>query len=249
MLMQVNAFFHGNKLSLMEKLTVHSFLNNNCKFKLFSYDKSFCDIKHDNFELIDANEILDQKHFFTYTGNGDCPANSVGGFSDIFRFKILQQLPGWYVDMDVTCLRSFDELADRPTVFRPSERYGAVANVIKCNNRHFIDDVLQEYHKSINASNNDWVKPLDIFYDTIKKHQLQECIVNKTHFGDDSSKDVMDYIDKNVYELSFIPEYAIHWCNTACTTANWNKRLRVDWNVPRPASLYYCLLEKYGLIK
>lgn len=247
--MQVNAFYYGVEFSLMEKLTIYSFLNNNFKFKLFSYNKNFCDIQHQNFEIIDANEILDKKYFFTYKGNGDCPVNSVGGFSDIFRFKLLQQLKGWYVDMDVTCLKSFDELSDKAVIFRPNEKYGAVANIIKCNNMDFINDVLNEYHKSINESNNDWIKPLDIFYDRIKKYQLQEYIVDKAYFGDDSSSDVIDYVDKNIYELSFIPKYAIHWCNTACTTANWNKRLRVDWNTPRPASLYYCLLQKYGLIK
>lgn len=247
--MQVNAFFYGNKLSLMEKLTIYSFLSNNYKFKLFSYDKSFCDIQHNNFELINANEILEQKHFFTYKGNGDCPANSVGGFSDIFRFKILQQLDGWYVDMDVTCLKNFEEFNNKSIVLRPNERYGAVANIIKCNNKEFINAILEDYCKCINEQNNEWVKPLDIFYEKIQQHGLLECIVDKKYFGNDCSKDVIDYVDKNIYELSSLPKYAIHWCNTACTTANWNKRLKVDWNTPRPASLYYCLLKKHDLIK
>jgi len=246
--MQINSFYFGKKLNLMEQLTIVSFLNQGHSFKLYTYDNNICDIKHNSFNIIDANEILDKKYFFTYDGKGDCPANSVGGFSDIFRFSILEKNQGWYVDMDVTCLKDFNHLDQLPCVFRPNKNYGAVANIIKCENKQLISEILAQYKECITPMNNEWVKPLNIFYELIKNHNLENYIIDKKIFGDDNASDLLNFINKNIYELNNVPEYAIHWCNTACTTASWNKRLKIDWNNPRPASLYYCLLKKNGLI-
>ena len=244
----INSFFYGSKLNLLERLTIHSFLANNFQFNLYTYNKKCTDIKDNNFNIIDANEIVDNSKFFTYVGRGDCPKNSVGGFSDIFRFNLLTKTIGWYVDMDVTCLKSFDDLQDT-IVFKPSKNFGAVANVIKCNDSGFNKSVLNDYNAQININNDSWCLPLEIFYNNINKYNYLNKIVDKNVFGDDSHSDLLEILEKNVYELSSLPSHAIHWCNTACTTSIWNKRLKIDWDNPSPVSLYYTLLKKYNLVK
>lgn len=244
----INSFFYGGKLNLLEKLTIHSFIANGCQFNLYTYNKNCTDISDNNFNIINANEIVDYSKFFTYTGKGDCPRNSVGGFSDVFRFNLLLKTVGWYVDMDVTCLKPFNDI-NNTIVFKPSKNFGAVANVILCNDSRFNTAVLNDYNNQLNKDNDSWCLPLEIFYKNIKQHNYSDKIVSKSVFGDDSHSDLIDILEKNVYELSFIPSHAIHWCNTACTTSIWNKRLNIDWNTPRPTSLYYTLLKKYNLVK
>lgn len=242
----VNSFFYGHTVSLMEQLTIQSFIQNNHQFRLFTYDPDHFPLKDSKLDIVNANEILDHANFFVYTGNGDCPAGSVGGFSDIFRFEILKKHGSWYVDMDVTCLKNLDSLKD-DIILRPNKNHGTVANIIKCNDANFCNSVLEKY-KTINSSNDDWVKPLALLHETIKEYSYDKYIVEKSLFGNDYFYDLIEFLDKNYNELSNVPTHAIHWCNTACTTAKWDKRLRIDWNKPRPASLYYCLLRKYGLI-
>jgi len=245
--MSINSFFYGKKLNKMEELTIVSFLNKNNTFNLFSYSKNITDIKDKNLNIINANEILNEDKFFTYFGFGDCPTNSVGGFSDIFRFALLKKIEGWYVDMDVTCLSDFKTI-DSPIVLRPHKTQDVVANIIKCNNSDFIDYIYNEYNEKIDRNNDNWVKPLEILKNAVKKFDLQKYIVENGVFGNDDADFLYKIINNNVYELENLPTHAIHWCNTACTTSMWNTKLKVDWNKPRLASLYYCLLKKNNLV-
>jgi len=247
--MIVNSFFHGKKLDLLNLLTVKSFVKNNIFFNLYTYSKNITDFNDTLFSINDANEILDKKHMFKYKGLGDCPVNSIAGFSDIFRFHLLQKRPGWYVDMDVTCLRDFNDIDNNDIVFRPSKNWGTVANIIKCNNQNFISKIIEEYESNITANNDLWVKPLNILTEQIKNFNLQNFIVDKKYFGNDDPLDLMNFLEKNIYEIDSLPSHALHWCNTACTTSNWNIRLKINWQEPRLASLYYCLLKKYDLVK
>ena len=48
---------------------------------------------------MDANDILDKKYIFRrWTGN-------LATFADIFRYKLLYERGGWWVDLDLVCLR------------------------------------------------------------------------------------------------------------------------------------------------
>ncbi len=54
----------------------------------------------------DAREILPAERVFrNRRGEGK---GSFAGFSDLFRYTMLHDLGGWWVDMDVFCLRPFD---------------------------------------------------------------------------------------------------------------------------------------------
>lgn len=245
--MEIRSFFYGQSLSLMEKLTIKSFIDNGHTFKLYTYDSSSINYATDGLIISDANGIIDYKDFFIYDGEGDCPKNSVGGFSDIFRFAILEKLGGWYVDMDVTCLKNFSELTD-PVILRPSCYDKIVANVIKSDHHEFNKTVLDKYREDVKKDNNCWVKPLDILTDCVNEFNLRSNVASPDLFGNDNMDIITSYLTNNVYEVPTLPKYAIHWCNTACTTGNWDLRLKINWNDPRKTSLFYCLLRKHKLI-
>ena len=62
-------------------------------------------------QLRDAAELFDQSEYFTYKkGRG---AGSHAAFSNLFRYKLLAERGGWWVDTDIICLSdeipNFDE--------------------------------------------------------------------------------------------------------------------------------------------
>jgi hypothetical protein len=66
-------------------------------FDLYTYDEDL-DVP-DGVTLRDASEIYDEDEVFTYQeGPG---AGSVAAFANMFRYKLLYERGGWWVDMDV----------------------------------------------------------------------------------------------------------------------------------------------------
>jgi len=85
----------------MERLSIASFLANGHSYHLYVYD----DVKHvpTGATLKDANEVLPASMIFKYKD-----AASYAGFSTYFRYKLLVDRGGWWVDSDVVCQRPFD---------------------------------------------------------------------------------------------------------------------------------------------
>jgi len=100
----VKSLWIGGALTNLERLCINSFIKNGHEFHLYIYD---------NVEGIplgtvvkDGNDIIDGKEIFTYTDpkhNG-----SYSAFSNWFRYKMLYELGGYWVDMDMVCLKPFD---------------------------------------------------------------------------------------------------------------------------------------------
>jgi hypothetical protein len=93
-----NMFWHGDRLSALETICMQSFVDHKHTLRVFTYA---------NIELPpgivieDAGQILPFSRFFTFEG-------SSSAFSNIFRYKVLLEQGGWWVDTDVLCLK--DEL-------------------------------------------------------------------------------------------------------------------------------------------
>jgi mannosyltransferase OCH1-like enzyme len=92
----------------MERLSIESFLHHGHPFHLYVYQ----DVEGipPGAVVRDAAEILPESRIFRYKQH-----NSVAGFSDFFRFKLLLEKGGWWSDTDVVCLQPF-EFSD-PFVF------------------------------------------------------------------------------------------------------------------------------------
>jgi len=85
----------------MEQLCIRSFLANGHGFDLYTYGP--VDGAPPGVELRDANEILHESRVFRYSSR-----DSVAGFANYFRYKLLLERGGWWVDTDVICLKPFD---------------------------------------------------------------------------------------------------------------------------------------------
>lgn len=246
--MTVNSLWIGNSFSLLEKLTMKSFLDHGYSFHLWVYNKNLASLCPDGVKICNANEILDEKRIFTYKGGGDCRSGSLGGFSDLFRYYLLQHVGGIYVDMDVTCLAPFT--IENDYGFRPHSHVLAVANILKApSNCDFLKRCIDLTEQHIDSSNTVWVKPVEIFSNVVKEFSFEKYIFPYDYFGCDKTLDTQNYKTKNYFlYYKSLPKYAIHWCHE-CSYGTWSFNDRYNWNEPKPLSVYYNLLLKHKLIE
>lgn len=101
----IQGLWIGPELSVMEQLSISSFLKNGHEYHLFVYD----DVKNipAGTTVKDGNELLPASAIFQYTGRP-----SYAGFSNFFRYKLLFERGGWWADTDTVCLKPFDFAED-----------------------------------------------------------------------------------------------------------------------------------------
>ncbi len=103
--MTIQSLWVGDALTPMERLSLSSFVAHghdvDLSVDLYVYD----DVANvpDGVRLRDAAEVLPRSAIFRYAGSG-----SLAGFSNFFRYKLLLERGGWWVDTDVVCVRPFD---------------------------------------------------------------------------------------------------------------------------------------------
>jgi mannosyltransferase OCH1-like enzyme len=97
----VQGLWVGAELSLMEQMAIASFLKNGHEYHLYVYE----DVLHVPAGTVvkDGNEVLPASMIFQYRD-----FKSYSGFSNFFRYKLLLEKGGWWVDTDMICLRPFD---------------------------------------------------------------------------------------------------------------------------------------------
>jgi hypothetical protein len=96
----IQSLWIGPALSTMERLSLTSFVAAGHAVHLYTYDD--VDGVPEGVELWDANEILPRERIFRYFEH-----DTVSGFSNFFRYKLLLERGGWWVDTDVVCLKPF----------------------------------------------------------------------------------------------------------------------------------------------
>jgi hypothetical protein len=100
----IQGLWIGSSLSAMERLCISSFLKHGHEFHLYTYE----DVARIPASTVvcDANSILPASSVFRYS-NG-----SYAGFANYFRYKLLLEKGGWWVDLDTVCLKPFDFTAE-----------------------------------------------------------------------------------------------------------------------------------------
>lgn len=229
----VHGLWIGKTLSALELLAIHSFIRNGHVFHLWTYEPVTNPLPQEVI-CMDANNIIPESKIFRYRhrnqfGHGK---GSLGGFSDIFRYKLLYEHGGWWTDMDITCLKPLN--FQEPYVFRTHQGLKMVGNLMKCPPKSEL--MLNCYEKAsieINAENKDWHRPIQILCDEVKKLNLENYIFDFTN--PDSWRKIRKMLVSDIQ----IPEYwlAIHWVNE-----EW-RRNKVNKNSYVPHSVYGNLLK------
>lgn len=96
----IQSLWIGDVLSPIELLCINSYLQNDHEFHLYTYN-AINNIPK-GVKVNNANEIVNKTNIFLDSHNG------FASFSDYFRYKLLFDKGGWWVDMDTVCLCYFD---------------------------------------------------------------------------------------------------------------------------------------------
>ena len=100
----------GPRFSILERLSIASFLANGHPVHLFAYGR--IEGTPEGTTLLDAREIYPESAIFTYPqGWGE---GSPAAFANQFRYKVLFDRGGAWSDTDMVCLRPLDFLARQP---------------------------------------------------------------------------------------------------------------------------------------
>jgi len=97
----IQSLWVGSKISPIEQLCIKSFLDNGHQFHLYVYDLNIEGCPRGTI-FKDANEIIPSEDIFKDVING------YTSFADWFRYNLLYERGGWWVDMDIICLKYFD---------------------------------------------------------------------------------------------------------------------------------------------
>lgn len=97
----IQGLWIGAELSVMERVSLASFLASGHEYHLYVYDE----VRRipEGVVVKDAGEILPASSVFEYS-----EFKSYAGFSNFFRYKLLLERGGWWADADLVCLRPFD---------------------------------------------------------------------------------------------------------------------------------------------
>jgi hypothetical protein len=97
----IQGLWIGSELSVMERMSIGSFLRHGHEYHLYTYG-DVAGIPR-GAVVKDGCEILPRSAIFRYHG-----FDTYAGFANFFRYKLLLEKGGWWVDTDVVCLRPFD---------------------------------------------------------------------------------------------------------------------------------------------
>ena len=234
----VHSLWVGNTLSKLELLTLSSFIASGHTFHLWLYEPLSTPLPS-GVEVKDASEIIPKDRVFNYrfASNFGHGKGSYAGFSDIFRYKLLYEKGGWWVDMDVTCLKPLD-FSD-PYFFRSHHDLSVVGNVVKCPpGCELMKLCYEEALNTVNENNTDWLKPIEILNRHIVSLQLQKHIQ-----GNLSNADKWNDTRTFIWSNNPLAEnwYFVHWQNE-----EWRKNevTRIDFYYRSALAIQ---LNKYGL--
>ncbi|GAB4450241.1 MAG: hypothetical protein Fur0028_05630 [Bacteroidales bacterium] len=233
----VHSLWIGNRLTQLELLTLISFTTNGHLFYLWTYNEIETPLPS-GVVVRDANEILHSSKIFKYKysnqyGHGK---GSYAGFSDLFRYALLYKYGGWWVDMDVTCLKPFD--FQEPYVFRSHHELKIVGNMLKCPPfSKLMQKCFEETFFLLDEYNKDWNKPIEILNRNIIQLELE------TYVRSFSNQDQWSIIKHFLKEPFEVPNYfySIHWVNE-----EW-RRHKIDKKQTIEHSFYSEILKKYDL--
>jgi len=251
----IHGMWVGGPLSRLELLTLRSFTHFGHEFHLWLYDDLSAPVSV-GVRLRDANEIIPREHVFQKADHD--PETGVGRgsygapFSDLFRYRLLHEHGGIWVDMDVTCLRPFDFEDDY--VFR-THRVGVVGNIIKCPKRSRLMRDTYEETAAIADERCAWLAPNRILSKNVQRLGLERYI--KADICNPDSW--MHFVRPLVETLAAIPDgwYAIHWINEfwRVLVADGGRYLGqkivdylLDKDNPPGGGTLYQLYRKYSLV-
>jgi len=236
----VQALWVGTRLPPMQRLSICSFLDHGHDFHLYAYD-DISDVPSGT-TLCDAAAIFPREKVFQHKqgfGKG-----SYSTFSNLFRYKLILDRGGWWVDTDLVCLRRFDLDAD--FVFA-TENEGGAALTATCAFKCPRGAPMLQYCLEIGESKN----PDDLKWSEIGPYLFDEAV---NRFGLTAHKVAPPLFNPiNTWEFDDVlkPDFDVTRLSGSYGLHLWNQIWRHEQRDPdttaHPESLYARLKRQYGV--
>lgn len=232
---RVHALWIGeSRLKHLEILTMNSFVTHGAEFNLWAYHPIRTKLPV-GVVLRDGNEILPKDRMFLYPPNMmlGFGGNSYVGFSEIFRYKVLYELGGWWSDMDVTLLKPLETVTD-DYWFRFHGVLSVVGNIMKCPPKSELMRLCYERAcVEVNDKQTDWHHAIRILCYYVEYLGLSKFV----HY-DMCNLDRLDLVmpfvsDKGEFDKIPYSWMFLHWMNSV-----------IGKNY-KTGSVYHRLLQKY----
>lgn len=223
----------------MVHLTIHSYVNKGHTFYLWRY-KPTSEVLPKGVIVKDANEIIPEEEIFRKKESDPkfgLGKNSLGTFSDIFRYKLLYEYGGWWTDMDITCLKALNFKEEY--YFRKHPILPMIGNVMKCPPKSKVmRQAYQVTQQKCNAQTVDWLLTNKMLNETISDYQLQGFIQD----GHSNAESFIE-LEKFIFDTSPLPSnwFYLHWMNE-----EWRTRNLSPYQVIKNSTLAQ-LMKKYNI--
>lgn len=249
--MIINSFWVSGKLQPINTLCIKSFIAYGHEFHLYCYDLSdmFGQLSEQltldeltRVHICSAEFILPQSEIYYYKNMMDGKEHfKFGGIAERLKAELLYAIGGWHVDLDVICLKSFEDLTE-DYVLRPIEDT-VVGNIIKAPKESKLALDYVNWTKGIDADNTIWSKSFEGLGLAVINNGLEHFIVYKSVFGIDELEWFEPVYKRLEYEYQishFKDSYALHMCQAWSVELGWDKNYE-------QGSYYDSLLKKYNI--
>lgn len=229
----IQSLWIGPELSLMEQLSITSFLKNGHIYHLYTYNP--IENIPEGTVIKNGEEILPKKDLFL----DDC--GSYARFADLFRYELLYKKGGFWVDTDIVCMQPFD--FETPYLFAAGlidDQSAVVTNcVIKTPKGVKVMKDCYFAAKEMGSRPPFNLAGPPLLSEHLLKHQLAEFIVPYNLFCEIPHWEVMGFQNTHITLDHFENAYGIHFYHEM-----W-RRQKIDKNNPVPNSLYEKLVKFY----
>ncbi|MDO8980243.1 MAG: glycosyltransferase [Afipia sp.] len=190
----LRTFWHGETIGPYQLMCLKSFAASGHRVEVFSYNRSL--IVPDWIRVEDAAKVLPRELVLR-------PLGEEGAFAihaNLFRYALLQQMGGWWIDPDVLLLKP--DLPPGDVFFADADVFGRVpTGVLKFPAGHgLLTEALAEI-ESLSDSLEDWERSGSaLLTSLVGRHKLSGKIRNRVPLGPVSWFDVPDLFEPNSAE-------------------------------------------------
>ena len=234
----IQGLWIGSELSVMEQLSIASFLSNGHDYHLYVYNQ----LKNipAGTTVKDANEILPSSSIFQYREYA-----TYAGFANFFRYKLLLERGGWWADADIICLRPFDFPGKHVFATEMCKGFEVVSSgIIKAPKGSRAMAYAWEVCQSKNPQDLAWGETGPrLMGEAVKECSLGEYMKPHQVFCPLGYSDWRKVLERDVEPLIYDSSHSIHLWNEMWRAAGQDKNAQYD-----PNCLYEQLKKRYLLV-
>jgi hypothetical protein len=235
----VKSLWIGGSLPRIQRLSIRSFLDQGHDYHLYAYEE-ISDVPRGT-TVRDATVLLPRESIFCY--QTDFGKGSFSAFSNLFRYQLLLEQGGWWVDTDVVCLKPFD--FDAPFVFASEEQQDRSVVASSCVIKSPAGAEFLDYCVKISESKN----KAELKWSEIGPRLLGEAVERFALHGHRVGHRVFNPVNWFDFAEVLAPGFEPSRLAGSHAVHLWNQMWRhhgVDPEAaPAPGSMYAYLLDRY----